>query len=309
MPESPSVDSLRLLIAVADMGSISAAARELDLSQPSASSRLRNLERQLRLDLLDRRTRGADLTSAGAAVTEWARGVVGAMDALQTGAEALRAGHTVRISCSQTIAEYLMPAWLARLRDHTTEPVHLSVGNSAAVIAAVRSHAADLGFVEGTTVPGDLVSRTLRTDRLTLVVAPGHRLTRRRRPVTADELAQLDLVTREPGAGTRDALEAALAAIGLRPNREAVSLGTNAAVKVMVAAGEHAAVLSELAVAAELRDGRLVEVPVSGIDLRRRLRAVRRRDAAPREVISSLLAVASGRAAGSPRALPAQRTR
>lgn len=298
--EMPSVESLRLLVAVADLGSISAAARDCDLSQPSASSRLRHLERQLRLDLLDRRTRGAELTAEGAAVTEWARTVVSAMSALQTGAEALRADHTVRIACSQTIAEYLMPAWLARLREHSTEPVHLTVGNSAAVIAEVRAHVADLGFVEGPTVPSDLAARTVRTDRMVLVAAPGHRLTRRRedRPVTAEELAQTPLVTRERGAGTRDALEAALAQLGLAPNSESVALGTNAAVKIMVAAGGHAAVLSELAVAAELRDGRLVEIPTTGIDLQRRLRAVRRKDAAPREVIETLLAVSSGRAAG-----------
>lgn len=301
--EMPAVESLRLLVAVADLGSISAAARACEISQPSASSRLRHLERQLRLDLLDRRTRGAELTPEGAAVTEWARTVVAAMSALQTGAEALRSDHTVRIACSQTIAEYLMPAWLARLREHTDEPVHLTVGNTAAVFAEVRGHVADLGFVEGPTVPNDLAARTLRTDRLVLVVAPGHPLNRRRadRPVTARELTELSLVTREPGAGTREALEAALAREGLAPNPNAVALGTNAAVKIMVGVGDHAAVLSELAVAAELSDGRLVEIPTTGIDLHRELRAVRRKDAAPREVVSTLLAVSSGRAVGPPR--------
>ncbi|QRY83275.1 LysR family transcriptional regulator [Tsukamurella tyrosinosolvens] len=302
--ETPSVDSLRLLVAVADLGSISAAARACSISQPSASARLRHLERQLRLDLLDRRTRGAELTPEGAAVTEWARSVTAAMDALQTGAEALRFDHTVRIACSQTIAEYLMPAWLARLREHTDEPVHLTVGNSAAVLADVRGHVADLGFIEGPTVPDDLASRTVRTDRMVLVAAPGDRLARRRddRPLTAAELGELPLVTREPGAGTRDALEAALRRVGLEPNPRSIALGTNAAVKIMVAAGGRAAVLSELAVAAELRDGRLVEIPTEGVDLHRRLRAVRRKDAAPREVVDTLLAVASGRAAGTPRA-------
>ncbi|MGV7636561.1 LysR substrate-binding domain-containing protein, partial [Mycobacterium kansasii] len=126
----------------------------------------------------------------GAAVTEWARSVTAAMDALQTGAEALRFDHTVRIACSQTIAEYLMPAWLARLREHTDEPVHLTVGNSAAVVADVRGHVADLGFIEGPTVPDDLASRTVRTDRMVLVATPGDRLARRRddRPLTAAEL-------------------------------------------------------------------------------------------------------------------------
>ncbi|TWS19945.1 LysR family transcriptional regulator [Tsukamurella asaccharolytica] len=301
--ETPSVDSLRLLVAVADLGSISAAARACSISQPSASSRLRHLERQLRLDLLDRRTQGAELTAEGAAITEWARSVTAAMDALQTGAEALRFDHTVRIACSQTIAEYLMPAWLARLREYTDEAVHLTVGNTATVIAEVRGHIADLGFIEGPTVPDDLASRVVRTDRMVLVAAPGDALARRGadRPVTAAELAELPLVTREPGAGTRDALEAALRQVGLEPDARSIALGTNAAVKIMVAAGGPAAVLSELAVAAELRDGRLVEIPTAGVDLHRCLRAVRRKDAAPREVVDTLTAVASGRAAGPPR--------
>ncbi|MDF0529282.1 LysR family transcriptional regulator [Tsukamurella sp. 8F] len=290
-----SIESLRLLVCVADLGSISAAARAIGIAQPSASARLRHLERTLRLDLLDRRTRGAELTDAGRAVTEWARAVTSAMDALETGAAALQGSHPVRVAASQTIAEYLVPAWLAQLRRETDEPVHLRVANSAGVVAAVRDHSADLGFVEGPTAPRDLVSRTIRTDRLALVVAPGHRLARRRSPVTAAELARLELVTREEGAGTRDVLDAALARAGETRNAAATSLDSNAAVKVMVTSGTHPAVLSELAVAADLRDGRLVEVSTEGIDLTRRLRAVRRRDAAPRNVVSTLLEVASGR--------------
>jgi molybdate transport repressor ModE-like protein len=295
---APAVDALRLLIAVTDTGSISAAARTQRISQPSASARLRNLERRLGLELLDRRTRGAELTAEGAAVTEWARTVVAAMDSLLTGAAALRADRTARVACSQTIAEYLMPAWLARVREHTDDPIHLTVSNSAAVAAAVLGHDADLGFVEGPTVPAGLTTRDLRSDRLALVVAPGHPLTRRRRPLEPVELAELELIVREPGAGTRDTFEHALATVGLAPHAEVVSLGSNAAVKVMVAAGAHAAVLSELAVAAELREGRLVEVAVTGIDLHRRLRAVWRAAAVPRAALSTLLAVSSGRPAG-----------
>ncbi|MEE6167719.1 MULTISPECIES: LysR family transcriptional regulator [unclassified Mycolicibacterium] len=295
---APSIDALRLLITVADTGSISAAARAERISQPSASARLRNLERRLGLELLDRRTRGAELTPAGRAVTEWARGAVAAMEDLLTGAAAMRADQTARVACSQTIAEYLMPAWLARVREHTGEPVHLTVANSAGVITAVLGHDADLGFVEGPTVPAGLTSRVVRSDRLALVTAPGHPLTRRRKPVEASELAKLELVIREPGAGTRDTFEHALAKVGLAAHAAAVSLGSNAAIKVMVAAGAHAAVLSELAVAAELRDGRLVEIPVTGVDLHRRLRAVWRASATPRAVMSTLLAIASGRAAG-----------
>src|SRR5665647_2405106 len=80
----PSLDleALRVLTLVADLGSISDAARAEQISQPSASKRIQVLERQLDLELLDRRTRGATLTDHGRLVTGWCRVVVDATDAL-----------------------------------------------------------------------------------------------------------------------------------------------------------------------------------------------------------------------------------
>src|SRR5699024_2043268 len=162
------MEELRLLVAVADRGSISAAARLRRMSQPSASARIGRLERSLGLELLDRRSRGAELTDHGRAVTSWARSVLGAADALLTGAEALRTDQPVRVAASQTIAEFLMPAWLAQVRQRSGEPVHLRVANSAAVVAAVRDRSAALGFIEGPSAPADLTWTTVRTDRLVL---------------------------------------------------------------------------------------------------------------------------------------------
>jgi|SRR5664280_2445768 len=108
------LEALRVLTLVADLGSISAAARAEQISQPSASKRIQVLERQLGLELLDRRTRGARLTDHGRLVTGWCRVVVEASDALATGSQALSAQAAERLSigASQTIAEYL-----ARVRD------------------------------------------------------------------------------------------------------------------------------------------------------------------------------------------------
>ncbi|TDE94038.1 LysR family transcriptional regulator [Occultella glacieicola] len=293
-PVGVTLDALRLLVLVADHGSISAAARVERISQPSASNRIRHLERRLGLELLDRRSRGAELTEHGRMVTGWARGVVEAAGVLITGARALAAETEgdVSIAASQTVAEYLVPTWLARFR--ALEPdarVRLRVANSRDVIAALRGREIDLGFVEGPTVPTDLVRRRVGADRLVLVVAPGHPLTRRRRPVDAEELAELRLASREAGSGTRDALGWALG----RELDPGVELDSNAAVKVMVASGAYPAVISELAVAAELRDRRLVSVPVVGVDLTRTLHAVWRRGWRPSAVIDDLLAVVLGR--------------
>lgn len=270
------LNELRLLVAVAERGSISAAARALAISQPSASERMKELERHLGLELLDRRTRGAELTGDGRAVTDWARGVVDASDVLLTGAQALATRREARltIAASQTVGEYLMPAWLAGYRrDQPDRPVRLQVMNSRDVIAALRAREIDLGFIEAPSVPSDLARRKVGQDRLSLVVAPGHQLARRRRSVGRDELAELALASREDGSGTREALSKALG----RAVQPVLELDSNSAVKVEVASGGYPAVLSELAVAGELRDHRLVEVQLESVDLRRNLHAIWRR--------------------------------
>jgi DNA-binding transcriptional LysR family regulator len=272
------LEALRVLVLIADLGSISAAARAERISQPAASKRIKVLESRLRLELLDRRSHGAVLTAHGRMVTEWSRRVVEAADALLTGASTLseQATSKIRIGASQTVAEYLMPRWLAEFRQRTPgTPVHFLVGSSAMVIDAVRGREIDLGFVETPQVPTDLSSQPVAHDRLVLVVGPAHRLARRRIPLPAGELAQLPLVTRQQGSGTRETLELAVGAPMADP---ALELETNAAVKIAAAAGELGAVLSELVVSQELRDGRLVEVPLADIDLTRRWHAIWRGD-------------------------------
>src|SRR5690625_2510639 len=175
MPPASDVtlNELRLLVAVAEHGSISAAARLLLISQPSASARMKELERHLGLELLDRRTRGAELTADGRAVTDWARAVVDAADVLLTGAQALATSRDAKLSiaASRTVGEYLMPAWLAaHRRARADHAVRLQVMNSRGVIAALRAREIDLGFIETPVVPSDLARRRVGADRLTLVV-------------------------------------------------------------------------------------------------------------------------------------------
>src|SRR5699024_8891958 len=113
-------------------------------------------------------------------------------------------------------------------------------------------------------------------DHLVAVVAPIHPWAEdesiRSSGVDAEQLAATALLVREEGPGTREVLATALAP---RPVAEpAMVLHSNAAVRTAVAGGAGCALLSELVVAADLREGRLVRIPVRGVNLRRSLRAV-----------------------------------
>jgi DNA-binding transcriptional LysR family regulator len=267
-----------LLLSVARLGSLGLAAAEHGISQPAASTRIRRLERQLGVPLIERSPRGSHLTPDGELVAGWAQAAVDAAAALDAGVTSLRARSdaVLRVAASMTVAEYLLPGWLTVLRARDPETaVALTAGNSAVVAAAVLDGRADLGFVEGPDLPPGLASHQVSADRLTVVVAPGHRWDRRRSGITAAELAATPLVAREPGSGTRRYFEQALSAHGDRDRVPPVAeLSSTTAIKSAVAAGIGPAVLSNLAVAPELAAGTLRAVKVTDLDLSRRLLAV-----------------------------------
>lgn len=272
MNEWPDLTALELLVAVADHGSLSAAARAVGMAQPNASRSLARLERHLGVGLVTRSTAGSKVTPAGFQVVDWARQVLDAATALSDGAAALAEGGSgLTVSASQTVGEHLLPAWLSALRRrHPGCTAGVRIANSTGVVADVLSGTSAVGFVEGPSPPRGVHSVVVDHDELVLVVAPDHPWSRRRRRVTPEELLSTPLLTREPGSGTRVALDEALGA----PVRAAQELGSNAAIRVGVQSGPTPAVLSRLAVAEALASGALLEVPVAGLDLRRQLRAV-----------------------------------
>lgn len=269
----PDLGALELLLAVARLGSLGAAAREVGITQPAASSRIRSMERQLGVALVDRSPRGSSLTDAGALVTDWARRVVEAAAAFDAGAQALRhrRDSRLRVAASMTIAEYLLPGWLLALRSQRPDTaVSLLAGNSTTVAERLLADEADLGFVEGLSVPAGLDSTVIAHDHLIVVTAPTHPWARRQRPVPAAELASTPLILREEGSGTRQVLDVALGGLA----RPLIELSSTTAVKASAVSGAGPAVLSELAVGEELSMRRLVRIPVEGVTLARDLRAV-----------------------------------
>lgn len=302
-PHLPPLSALELLVDVARTSSIGAAARTHGISQQAASERLRSIEAQVGLPLVVRSPRGSTLTPAGRVLVEWAVRLLDVAGEIDAALDTLRAGRdrALRVAASMTIAEHLLPRWLVLLRHRQLSAgqpptaVSLEATNSRTVLEEVLAGGADIGFVEGSAALGQGVrSLAIGTDDLVVVTAPTHPWTRRRRPVTAAELAATALTSREDGSGTRGVLEDALAAAGLTPVAPAVEFTTSTAVREAVRAGSPPAVLSRLTVTAEVAAGTLSVVPVPDLDLRRTLRAVWTGSARPPAgAVRDLLAVAT----------------
>lgn len=273
----PDLVSLDLFLSIVRLGSLTRAAAAHGISQPSASSRIRRMEAQLGVVLLQRSPAGASPTPAGDVLAQRAETIVAAADDLVRTVEAVRQRDEVelRVAASYTIAEYLLPGWLASLRRQLpSQVVEVAVVNSTTVLERVQDGLASLGFVESGGPLGGVGSTHIGDDTLVLVAAAGHRWARRRRPVPATQLAGSPVLVREPGSGTREVFEEAMRAAGLAVPHAALELGSTSALKAAVAGGDAVAVLSRLTVQTELSDGRLVEVPVEGLDLNRPLRVV-----------------------------------
>ncbi len=291
----PDLQLLELVVEVAESGSISAAARTVGITQPSATASLGRLERHLGLRLVDRSTRGSVMTADGALVVDWAREVLGAAERMEAATAALRSARSaaLRIAASMTVAEYLVPGWLRRYRlAHPNVVVHLVVLNSDHVLRDMSDGLHDVGFVETTQRLRKLRSVRLMEDELVVVAARGHPWTKRRHPVDAAELARTPLVHRELGSGTRQAFMDSCRRAGLTPVDPAVSLSNNTAVRVAALAGTAPAVVSRLAVKDATASGDLVVIPISDLPIRRPIRAVWHGPRAPIGAAADFIVVA-----------------
>lgn len=270
------LEVLELLVSVAELGSLSRAAACHGVSQPAASTRLARLEKRLGLQLLTRSTTGCVPTPAGAAFVEWSRELLAHAERMGRAVEALRhTDHDVAVAASLTIAEQLLPTWLAAI--HARRPdvrVRVTVANSTNVVHLVQTGVVRVGFIETTDRVRGIRTRTIGADHLVVVVAPGHPWLRRRSPLQPHHLASSPLVLREPGSGTRRTLEGALERCGLSVSEPILELASTAAIRNAVAAGVGPTVISELAVSDDVAAGRLAVVATTGLDLGRPLRAV-----------------------------------
>lgn len=275
-PDFPELAALDLLRSVVELGSLSRAAEAHGITQPSASSRIRTLERQLGLTVLDRSPTGSLPTPDGQLVADWADDILRSADSLARGVAGLHAEQRglLRVAASYTIAEYVLPPWLDEFfHGRPGESVTLDVTNSRLVIDRIDSGAVDLGFVESPTIPTSMDEQTVGSDDLVAVVAARHPWATNA-SIDLETFAATPLVLRERGSGTREALERELAALGHDAPRAALDLGSLSAVRIAVINGSSPAVISRLAVADDLASGRLVEVAVPGLTIERRLRAI-----------------------------------
>ena len=226
-PMAVTLTQLIAFLAVVRRGSVTAAAEELVVTQPSVSAAVAALERELGVALTERAGRTLRPTPAGAAYAPYAADVLGL---LEQGARAAREAaergqRTLRISAVTTAGEFLLPPLIQGFRERYPElEISLDVGNRADVFQRLADHEVDVAITGRVPEDGRLEGRAFMDNEWVLITAAGDPLARRRW-VAMEELATRPWLVREPGSGTRILCEEYLAEHGIQPRL--LTLGSN----------------------------------------------------------------------------------
>ena len=259
---------LAIFTAVADAGSTSAAAGHVALSQSATSAALNELEAVLAARLFDRIGTRLVLNDVGRGLLPQARAVLDGASGIErefglgTAPGEAGAPSLLRVGASTTIGNYLLPTLIAAWqRARPGAHVDVEIANTGAIAAAVARMEVDIGLIEGPSHEPDVVSQAWREEELVIVCAPSHPLLRgdpaARLNVAA--LRQAAWLLREPGSGTREAVEQALQP-HLHQLREGLHFGGTEAIKQAAVEGLGFTCLSLFAVQDLVALGRLVRV-------------------------------------------------
>jgi LysR family transcriptional regulator, low CO2-responsive transcriptional regulator len=261
---------LRIFEAVASHQSISRAAVELHLTQPAVSMQMKQLEEQIGVPLIEQVGKRMFLTDAGRELRSHARDIASRMVDLNAAMDQFRdlERGMLRLAVVST-ANYFLPSLVAKF--HQRYPgvrVSLQVANREFVLAQLADNSTDLAITGRPPDSLDVVAQHFMDNPLVVIAAPGH-------PLAAEEcislqrLAEETLVVREPGSGTRAAMEKHFTDHGLA-YRAGCELSTNEALKQAVRAGLGIGVVSAQTIELELQTGCLVVLPVQDFPILRR---------------------------------------
>jgi DNA-binding transcriptional LysR family regulator len=277
-----SLRQLHIFLAVAETGSTTAAADRVALSQSAASAGLNELESSLRTKLFDRVGKRLMLNDNGRLLLPQARQMLDSATTIERQFADLQdfSGAGLHIGASTTIGIYLLPAILAAVStaDTLMHP-RVTIANTADIATMVENFDLDAGLVEGPCHQPGLQVEPWIADELVIVCAPTHPILagQQNSRVGIKALRSAGWLLREPGSGTRAAVEHALVP-HLHTLRAVGEFSNAEAIKHAAAAGLGLACLPRLVVRDFFDSGRLVQVRSSLPPLGRHFYLIHHRD-------------------------------
>lgn len=265
---------LRVFAEVARLGSVKRAAEALHLTPPAVSMQVKEIELQVGLPLFDRAGRRLSLSTAGEYFLVYARRLLGTLkDADDAMARFKRIESGLLTIGMVSSAKYFLPQLLAQFHtEHPAIEVRLRLGGREQLVAMMSANEVDLSIMGRP--PKDFANRAepFAMHPHVLVTSPTHPFASAEH-VPAAALAREPFIVREPGSGTRAALEEFLDVYRLQP-AFVMEMNSTEAIKQAVMAGMGLSLLSLHTIGLELRNGLIAAPAVEGLPLMRRWHVV-----------------------------------
>lgn len=245
---------LKLFVDVAELGSMSAAARKNDVRQPSVSQKITELERHYGVLLFERLGNRLQITASGKKLLDIARDLVGRFAFLEEFMEAEHHSTRLRIGATITVGSSIFPDIIRRYREENPMvEVYGATGNTAAICHKLMHNELDIALVEGKVKAPELVSLPRIRDFLVLACGREHPFFTRQ-SISSRELCGMEFVMREPGSGTRELFEQYAAAHDVT-FRTALEFNSPDAIRQAICVNGCLAVLSARLLTEALREG------------------------------------------------------
>ncbi|MCU0930221.1 MAG: LysR substrate-binding domain-containing protein [Serpentinimonas sp.] len=255
---------LRVFTEVAKHLSFSRAAKELHLTPPAVTMQVKELEGHVGLPLFERNGRQVGLTTAGEYMLVYARKMLATLKDAEDAAARLQRLEigTLTIGMVST-AKYFLPRLLAEFKhEHEGVEIKLAVGNRAQLVKMLHGNEVDIAIMGRP--PTELATRAepFAAHPHVFVAPTDHPLLRIGHP-NVDALRPYGFVLREPGSGTRAAMETFLAPFRLEP-RVVMETASNETIKQAVMAGMGISFLSLHTIGLELEHRLIARLDVEG---------------------------------------------
>ena len=285
---SPSLRQLRTVSAVAQHGSITAAAKRLGLTGPAISLQIQQLEEDAGLKLFERTRRGMVPTQAGETVLESARKVQAEMNSLEDALNALKglSAGRIRLGVVST-GKYFAPRLIAGfLKEAPGVELKLFVGNRAEIVRKLKNYEIDIALMGRPPRDFDVRARLFGDHPLVFIAPADHPLVGVRN-ISKQRIAEEPLIVREVGSGTRVSLELFMSDIPGKLESLGTEMDSNETIKQAVIAGLGVAFISAHTIDHEVELGNLVVLDVEDTPIQRQWFSVSRAAATPTPAIAA----------------------
>jgi DNA-binding transcriptional LysR family regulator len=277
------VDLLRIqtFLHAAENLNFSETARILHLTQPTVSHHIKNLEKELGVELFTRHGAAIKLTEAGRLLEPWARKMLRSAIEMRDIMESLKEGiaGNLSIACSTTAGKYVLPQLAARFAiRHPKIQIKLLRCSPETVVPNMLDGEANLGVVSYEIREKGMELQKFFLDSISVIVPLNHPFVSRSK-ILPEDLIREPIIMREESSGTRKIVLSELAQhdISLEDLDIFMQIGNAEAIIRTVAAGYGISFVSKLAAAPQIEKGNVVAVPIEGINLVRTIYMIRKR--------------------------------